>query len=251
MINIETLIGDSYSRNARLKPALLTMLPMLISIIMLVSKVATIWTVLLTILVSCGVARLLMQLARDRGKKLEPLLFEKWGGKPSVAMLRYCDERLPKLTKERYRTFLEKTVPNLKLASKQMERKNPSEADVSYESATNWLLAKTRDHERFNLLFEENMNYGFRRNIWALKPHALAIDIINLLFLLGYVLFYWQGSFISTIQTIGIPILATGLLVTVIHSILFLYVFRPEWVRIPAEEYAKHLLAACDELEVS
>ena len=56
---------------------------------------------------------LLIQIARDLGKALEERLYQSWGGKPSAAMLRHTDCRLPRPTKDRYRSFLSSVVPGL------------------------------------------------------------------------------------------------------------------------------------------
>jgi hypothetical protein len=63
---------------------------------------------------------------------------------------------------------------------------SPERADEMYQSATDWLLANTRDTQKFGLLFEENMNYGFRRNFWALKPLALCIDAAAIIAIGGH-----------------------------------------------------------------
>ena len=107
-----------------------------------------------------------------RGKAREPQLFQAWGGKPSVAMLRHGDRRLSSSDKGRYRAFLERSVPGLKLASPRQEQRSREQADDGYQGATTWLLAQTRDRSKFELLFRENMNYGFRRNLWALRGWA-------------------------------------------------------------------------------
>ena len=128
------------------------------------------WSDLGGLVLYCGGAKFLTQVGRDRGKVLEPTLYASWGGKPSVAMLRHSDTRLNAPTKNRYRAFLQVAVPTLALASPEEERTNPEAADDGYENANSWLLAQTMDRERFRLQFAENINYGFRRNVWALRP---------------------------------------------------------------------------------
>src|SRR3954454_24014593 len=60
------------------------------------------------------------------------------------------------------------------------EARDPQAADRANEAGCAWLLAQTRDRKRFALLFEENVNYGFRRNFWAIKPLALTASIVTL-----------------------------------------------------------------------
>ncbi len=247
MVNIETLISDPYNRKARLQPALLTLLPVLAASALLVPEFQSKWAAVVGLLVYCGGAMWLTQFARDRGKALEPSLYQEWGGKPSVAMLRHSDDRISKATKARYRAFLESSVPELHLASPQDEERSLAHADDGYESATAWLLAQTRDREKFRLIFEENINYGFRRNIWALKPLALFIDGLVVTVIAAIVAFSWESDVTLRLQTVDNAIWA-GLIFTVVHMFAFSLVIRRLWVRVPAEAYAQQLLAACDVL---
>jgi len=160
-------------------------------------------------------------------------------------MLRHSDTRLGKVTKERYRRFLEDVVPGIKLASEEEERAYSEQADDGYESATDWLIAQTRDRQRFDLLFWENMNYGFRRNIWALKPCAFAVDGIVAIVVAALVFNFWIGDTAGTIQAISLEIWVCISVVT-LHTLAFAFWVTKDWIRVAAEAYAQNLLAACD-----
>ena len=242
------LVLDQYDRMARLRPALLCALPLITSGILLIPEVGAIWGSIGTVVVYCGGSILLIQIARDLGKKLEARLYHSWGGKPSAAMLRHTDCRLAKPTKDRYRRFLSGVVPSLALASPEEEESNPELADAGYNSANRWLLENTRDHSRFGLLFRENMNYGFRRNLLALKPIVISMDAIALVFLIGVAIASSTGHFPTTIPTLW-PAWSASLIITGGHTLLFVAYVRTDWVRIAAETYAQQLLAACDSLE--
>ena len=164
-------------------------------------------------------------------------------------MLRHRDSRLDPSTKERYRAFLGRTVPGLTLVSPDEERRSPEEADHGYESANSWLLAQTRDRERFGLLFRENINYGFRRNVWALRPWAFALEAVAITVLVGVAAFgSWTGELATTIQASGME-WQTSVVLTVLHTLIFAFMVRKGWVRLAAEAYAGRLLEACDVLE--
>ena len=169
-------------------------------------------------------------------------------GKPSVAMLRHSDTRLSASTKNRYRAFLQRVVPGLALASAEDERANPEEAEDGYESANSWLLAQTRDRERFGLLFRENINYGFRRNVWALRPWAFALEAVAIMVVGVVALEPWTGELSTTLRAIGVEVWAS-LVLTVVHGFFFAIKIREGWVRLAAEAYAQQLLAGCDVLE--
>ena len=243
-----TSLFDPYDRKARLGPVVFCGLPLTTSIVLLIPEVSLIWSGVGGLVLYGGGVMFLTQIGRDRGKALEPALFESWGGKPSVAMMRYSDSRLTNLTKERYRCFLVRAVQGLTLLSPEDEQKYPDKADDGYESATAWLLTKTRDRERFALLFRENINYGFRRNIWALKPWAFVLDAIAIAMLALVAFGSWTGDVSTTIEVIRVDWWAS-LFLTIVHMLSFAIKLKKEWVRTAAEAYAQQLLAACDAFE--
>lgn len=137
----------------------------------------------------------------------------------------------------------------LTLASPEEERRCSEEAEDGYESANSWLLAQTRDRERFGLLFQENINYGFRRNVWALRPWAFALEAVAIAVIVAVAAFgSWTGELAATIQATGIEWRAS-LVLTVLHTLFFAFTVRAGWVRLAAEACARQLLAACDVLE--
>ena len=249
MIDVLNSLFDPYDRKARLAPALLCGLPLFVSVVLLIPEVGADWAAVGGLVLYCGGATFLAQVGRDRGKALEPKLYATWGDRPSVAMLRHADTRLSASTKNRYRAFLQRVVPELALASAEDERANPEEAEDGYESANSWLLARTRDRERFGLLFRENINYGFRRNVWALRPWAFALEAVAIVVVGMVTLESWTGELATTVRAIGVEVWASFVL-TVVHGFFFAFKIREGWVRLVAEAYAQQLLAACDVLEI-
>ena len=242
------LVFNPYDRVARLQPALLAALPLLVSIVLLIPEFGLIWAASGGLVLYCGGTTFLTQAGRDRGKCMEPALFQSWGGKPSTAMLRHSDTRLVGATKERYRNFLASVVPGLTLASEDQERRCPEQAEDAYESAIDWLLAQTRDRGRFELLFRENINYGFRRNIWALKSCAFVMAGIAVATIAVLVFNNWTGEPIVVVESVGMQIWAS-LVLALTHIFFFAFKVRKKWVRVAAEAYARRLLAACDALD--
>ena len=242
------VVLDPYDRRARVAPALCSGAPLLASGALLFPGVGSTWSLLGGLAAYCCLSMVLIQVGRGRGKSLEPGLFEAWGGKPSVAMLRHRDRRLNAAAKERYRGFLNGAVPGLTLPSPEEELRDPEKADEAYDSANLWLLEQTRDHGRFGLVFAENMNYGFRRNLWALKPWAftgtaLASAVAAVAMVIG-----WEGRVEATLASIGAGWwLSVG--VVAVHALWFAIKVRPGWVLAVAVEYAKRLLGACDTLD--
>ena len=245
MLDFLAVVFDPYDRKARIQPALLSVVPVFVACLLLIPQLGAIWTTVGGVILCCGSTMLLAQLGRDRGKRLESMLFDAWGGKPSVAMLRHRDTRLAKPTKDRYRAFLTANVPGLELASLEVEQQSPKLADDGYGSATSWLLTQTRDKAEFELLFKENINYGFRRNTWALRPSAFGADLVAIALVLFVAADALTAEFASTLRGVGSPAW-TCLAITVAHGSLFSFRIRRDWVKVAAEAYAYQLLATCD-----
>ena len=183
--NLVAKVTDPYERQARLYPALLALLPLLATVVLLYAPQASSFSVALTIAVSCGGLYLLTNLCREFGKRLEEQLFQQWGGKPTTQLLRHRDKSIESVTKRRYHLFLATKI-NHTFPDEDQEKHNPDAADGIYQSGIRWLLNHTRpdDSKKFDLLFKENIAYGFRRNALGLKPLGLIISIVSLLWAL-------------------------------------------------------------------
>ena len=248
MIHLLNSVFNPYGRTAWLQPVTWTILPLVCGLILVLPWLQTIWKTVFTVTTSCGVLTLLMHVGRQTGSKAQARLFTMWDGKPSVAMLRHRDTRICEATKERYRVFLGSSVPMLPLASPDEETSRPALADQGYESATSWLLAQTRNRSRFGLLFVENVSYGFRRNVWALKQLALLLDTMTVAVAGAQILGLWTGGASNwTTDADTASWIVIG--VVTVHAAIYATKIRPEWVRSAAESYARQLLAACDTLE--
>ncbi|MEO8274487.1 MAG: hypothetical protein ABI620_10510, partial [Chloroflexota bacterium] len=78
-------------------------------------------------------------MSREMGRRLEPNLFEAWGGKPSTQLLRHRNSTIDSVTKKRYHTFLATKI-NTAFPDEAQEKANPIAADEVYQSAIRWLL---------------------------------------------------------------------------------------------------------------
>jgi hypothetical protein len=174
------------------------------------------------------------QLGRDRGKRLERVLWKSWGGAPTLRRLRY-DGAENSHTVTRLHQQLE-TLFGEALPSQAEEERDSAAADARYWEVTKRLIARTRDHDRFPLVFAENINYGMRRNLLGLKP--IGIWIASLTGLIALVLlFVASGALRQRAARYG-----PGLAVAMLSLFLWILVVNPGWVRVPAEEYASRLM---------
>jgi hypothetical protein len=192
-------------------------------------------------LVALGLPYLLAQTGRDRGRRKEAELYELWGGKPSTVKLRYRDAALNAHTKARYHANGQALMPGVKFPTAAEEAADPAAADSVYEAFGDVLRERTRETKKFSLIFEELMNYGFRRNLWGWKAVGTVLSGAVLVLLFGMLI--W-----STLRTSHLPSLMGALLVDSLILFFWLFWASPGWVKIAGDAYADRLLEASDQL---
>ena len=248
--DIVAKVTDPYDRQARLYPALLALLPLFTLVTLLYGTKATALTGAVTVAVSCGALYLTTNLCREMGKRVEEKLFRKWGGKPTTQLLRHRDTTIEAPTKARYHSFLAGKI-NVAFPDKDREASDPAAADQVYQSGVRWLLNYTRpeDSKKFDLLFRENVAYGFRRNALGVKPIGLILSIASLLWVLATegVLFGARHGFIDLTALSRLPDSAiASLVVSAIMLVAWILFFTKASTRTAAFTYAETLLRACD-----
>jgi hypothetical protein len=239
-MNLTNIITDGYERKARLYPALLLIAPAVGTGVALLSAKFTGLQSLAAGVVGCGGAFLLTQLARDSGKKHEASLFAKWGGLPSIAIFRHRDTRLDAITKARYHKKLAALVKEAKAPTPEQEEGDPKAADAVYAAWSNYLRVNTRDTNKFALLFQENVAYGYRRNVWGLRSIGIVVSLLSVV-ACGIRLYLVHSSTGKIDEALG-----GAVAFATIMLLLWLFRFNADWVRVPADAYAERL-AECAE----
>jgi hypothetical protein len=183
---------DTYTLYARLCPAIIAAAP---AIALAWAVVAGTEVRLVQTIAGTALTVLLMvfaDVARRRGKVIEPRLIEQMGGLPSITMLRHSDATFEAATKARIHAFLAVRLGETPPRPEQ-ELADPEAADGFYARGGNWLRENTRNKKKFDILFNENVTYGYRRNLFALKWQAL---ILNVLIVMGCAGYLWtrQGA---------------------------------------------------------
>jgi hypothetical protein len=243
-------VTDPYERQARLYPALLALLPLFAVVALLYGPKTSALTAAVTIVVSCGGLYLMTNVCRELGGRLEKDLYREWGGKPSTQLLRHRDSTIEAPTKRRYHAILSAKI-NEPFPSPDQEASKPEAADETYQSGVTWLLAHTRpeDGKKFDLLFKENIAYGFRRNALGTKPLGVTIAIASLL----WVLAKESVISISASRIVDLEALsrvpepaAASLIVSGVMAAVWMSFFTKSNVRTAAFTYATMLLRACD-----
>ena len=241
-MNANLDIFNPYVRRARLQPAMLVALPLGLATLAFWPNGIAGWGTVWSLFVFCGGTALMAQMARDKGKNKEPALFASWGGKPTIQRLRHRDAENKILLARRHER-LKKLISGIRLPSPEEELADTATADMAYDTCTAFLIERTRKKDIFPLVFEENCNYGFRRNLWGMKPLGLTTSMVSTCAVAAIV--------VLEVRTGRVPS-PTAIACGVINLAMFLswaIWFTPSWVRIAAFAYADRLLAACETLK--
>lgn len=233
---------DQYDRRARLMPALLVILPAAFTVIALVPDEVLGWGGGIALIFQAGASFLLAQMVGDIGKRKEPKLFESFGGRPTEMLLSYQHAPNKVVLADRHKK-LAKLLPKVKMPTPDAEQKNLNAAFEIYTACCDKLRSLVRaDKDKFADVHRENIHYGFRRNLWALKPAGITITAIALV--IGGAEIY--GSVNEHLPfSLVLPVI-TG--VDALLLVLWVFFITKPWVKRAAVLYAERLVEALDAL---
>jgi hypothetical protein len=240
---------DYYSRVARIYPALLCLLPMLLAIaLMAIALAKSLAQNAVFIAVGFALLYFAASIARSRGKRVEDAMLAENGGWTSTLMLRHTDGRIDRVTKQRYHRALERLCAGLILPSPAQELGDLAAADNVYRSATKALIEKRRE-PRWNLLLQENASYGFRRNMLGLKPIAIMLAMLSAI---GTGAYWWflggmprsapAAAALADVWPEPLLLIGLDLLVILAWSLLV----NRDWVQRASTEYCVALFRTLD-----
>ena len=259
---VESLLGDRYTREARLAPAFLAVFPILLLLMISFSGLRDIVPAILSLLCVFGVVRWISHIARGIGDKREIKLFRKWGGKPTTTMLRVAKGHtaIDKIDLGYQVAHLLSEAPPAEVIEHRIAKGNgphfPKTADDEtasklpdpekradsldhlYEPVVAWMRENSRDSI---LVVEEEISYGFQRNFFALKYFALACGVISFIVEVRASHLTLQASwpFIAPIPT---PIVAVILVALVVYVLCILFFVNNNSVMVQGFIYARALL---------
>lgn len=231
---------DHYQRAAHLNPAILTVLPIFVTLALWLPRESALLGGLISVASSVALAVLLMQFGRARGRQIQARMTAKRGGLASTRALRHGDPMIAQASRARYHAFL--GASGLIMPSTDEQAVDPAEADDRYRAAADWLREQTRDSKKFALLHGENRSYGFRRNLLGLKTIGLLLIGFSLIGD-GAAVYFWGGQ--DQTREIAGGILAVLLLV---GGFVWLLVVTEPFVEDASRAYTERLLASCDQL---
>ena len=245
---------DPYVFLARIQSVLIVIAPLGLLMLAFLPKDPLFVTVFFTLTGAAGGPAIAAQVGRGPGKKKEAALWESWHGAPTTRLLRHRHIPGDITLASGLRRQVEQWTGN-PLPTEQEELADPAWADTKYEEATNALREATRDKVRFPLVFAENVNYGFRRNLWGLKPIGASVSVA--LVLVSWTMFLltiwerpwpdpWWGilanpdSIVTMRFAVGVAMIG--------YAALWLFWVKPSWVRDAADNYARRLMESVQAL---
>jgi len=233
-------VFDAYSLRARLFPAVIAAAPSLAALALLVSwKSFELSNVIATVAILVLLFAI-ADFARARGRSVERELYSEHGGLPSITMFRRNDSTIDGGLKDRYRVFLAIKL-GVQPPSPEEERASQSSADSFYEQCGVWLRQATRDTKKFPILFNENITYGFRRNLLGVKWLALAL---NVLVVAISVVILWRSAW--TLDTEISKRTIVVFIVAAAHAVYMLLAVRRTAVWDASKAYGRELILSCE-----
>jgi hypothetical protein len=231
---------DSYTLSARIYPTLLITSPLIAAIHSWLPE-AVDFKLLLPTLAGTGLLSMfLAQIGRDKGKEIEKALFKEWGGSSTTRQLRHRQTSNPILL-ARHHSGLGQLL-GISMPTVEEEEDNPAVADQNYEAASKFLRNATRNKDTYSLIYKENVNYGFRRNLFAMKNAGIAIATASALSCVGAGTWYLSENKSSTQ-----PFLLFG--IACVWLTWLLLRVNKSWIKLAADAYSERLLESIDSLD--
>lgn len=227
---------DRYDRNARLYPAFLCLLPIFVVIALWLPQVWTLLGGLVSLVLACGLVYYLAQIVRYLGRQIEKKLGNRVGRLHSATLLTHSNTQIPVDTKARYHRYLNDhgiTVPD-----RELEMRDPSAALQGFRSAVDWLLEHTRPTAKTSMLLDENIAYGFRRNLLGLKPIAIPFTVLALAINIYFIATKDDQTRITAASVVELLLL--------LALIAWVMVVKPVFVEDASLAYAQRFLAQCE-----
>ena len=224
---------DTYERRARLVPGLLLVAPVAIVVVMFGLRSNPVVSAILGALTAFGAPLILANFVRHRGVAAQDALYASWGGKPTTELL----ETGTTARARRWRAAAQQVT------GERFPETDEPDPEGRYDAAVATLISKTRDARTFPMVFNENCNYGYERNLYgltALGRVTAAVCLAASGIAVG-LLIAVSGRIVRAEWVIGLVALA---------ALLIVWIALPSSsrARVTAYKYAEQLLDAGVEL---
>lgn len=224
-----------YNLRARLSVGIILIAPWLLELYLFVPEIQKFTSTIIVLFITYGFCNLLIIYCRIPGthtmKKCFPDLLP--AQKALLPSSNYIDQK----SKERYYTFLSQNIDEFIISNDDAHMKE------CVSTAVTWLIAQTRDSKKFQLIAEENINFGFSYNLLGLKPLGLTMCSIGTIFN-GVLFFLNHKQFIS----LNLTDIVCGFIINLTFLLIWVFIINKNLVISSGKKYARVLLSACDSL---
>lgn len=206
------------------------------------------YTAIPVVIVTYAFLNIFIILTRLKGSKAFNTCYE---GKllPAQQYLLPNDKNIDKITKRRYYDFFKRNIAGWEMLEydeheneTSRSKKEAHNKDMA-NSAINWLIAQTRDSQKFYLVHEENMNLAASYNMLGLKLYAIFLNLALLVANIIVLYFSFHPNIIFTNEY-------SSIIISTVINILFLSFWvafvNDDLVKKSGRKYAKALLSCCD-----
>jgi hypothetical protein len=151
--------------------------------------------------------------------------------------LRHRDATYDPATKAGFHNFIAGKIDQ-PAPSPAEEAADPQTVDAYYDRGVTWLRENTRNTKKFDVLFNENVSYGFRRNLLGLKLPGF---LLNALIVLVCLAIFWLRWPVDLSNAFDAKLLAV-IVIAVLHAAYLALFVTEEGVFEAARIYARQLL---------
>lgn len=220
---------DDYEIRARIFPAIIVFLPIMIPVFLIVySEMTPIGSFLFSGIVFTALLYPLSFIIRIPGSSLEKKLWKQWDAPPSTRVMRWRDKTFSVPLKTQLHEAV-KDYCGIALSSSEEEQNDPHRADEKIHDAFIQAKHLVYRNDPNGLWKKFNAEYGFNRNLLGSKHLWISSSAVGAVFC--GVCWYFTGD---GAYTVGAIIDATMLIIAVVLGRYIL----PTSVSDPAEHYA-------------
>jgi hypothetical protein len=234
---------DAYSLRARTFAGVAAAIPLYGAAAILVNWGELSTKSLVAGLVTIALIYALSDFVRDQGARVEPDIYRRMGGKPSIVMMRRGDSTFDEKTKDDYRAFLAGKVGQPAPTAAE-EAADLKAADDFYERCGIWLRNSTRDTKKFPILFNELVAYGYRRNLFGTKLIAWGLDVVVTAVCIALLI---QPAARELIDA-GVKQVYWVQIVVILHFLYLALAITRGAVERAARKYGRELILSCEAL---
>lgn len=225
-------IFDSYNLRARVSVIIFYIAPFLIDINFIVGKQFSVSENIIITVITVVICQCLLNICRPKCGSTK---------RNYAALFLMPNSKLSKEVRTRYYRKIATFEPEFRDFDISEEKWSDNISYELCESVISWLCAKTRDKKTFHLVYEENINYGYYRNMWNLKILGIIFNSIALVIIILQICFPFVEAFKQGNSTTIISMLLH------LSEILFLcFGITKNSIKVSAKRYAKALIETID-----